>query len=122
MAPRVAGRRSRDPERLPATAVPGPAAAPELVGEPGGSTASEPDLLVCGRIGKPQGLRGEVTVEVRTDVPEERFADGVPSLREAERLVVRGDWEFGADVAVVGEVEVGEDGSSGRIEPGTRLG
>jgi UTP--glucose-1-phosphate uridylyltransferase len=53
---------------------------------------------------------------------EERFADGVPSLREAKRLVVKGDWEFGADVSVVGEVEVGEDGSSGRIEPGTRLG
>ena len=31
---------------------------------------------MCGRIGRPQGLRGEVTVEVRTDVPDERFADG----------------------------------------------
>jgi 16S rRNA processing protein RimM len=32
--------------------------------------------LVVGRIGRPHGLRGEVTVEVRTDDPDQRFADG----------------------------------------------
>ncbi len=32
--------------------------------------------VVVGRIGKPHGLRGEVTVEVRTDEPERRFATG----------------------------------------------
>ncbi|WP_320065245.1 ribosome maturation factor RimM [Micromonospora sp. RTGN7] len=32
--------------------------------------------LIVGRIGKPHGLRGEVTVEVRTDEPEARFAPG----------------------------------------------
>jgi 16S rRNA processing protein RimM len=32
--------------------------------------------LVVGRIGRPHGIRGEVTVEVRTDEPEERFAAG----------------------------------------------
>ena len=32
--------------------------------------------LVVGRIGKPHGLRGEVTVDVRTDEPERRFARG----------------------------------------------
>src|SRR6478672_9273547 len=37
---------------------------------------STPDRLTVGRIGKPQGLRGEVTVEVRTDAPEVRFAVG----------------------------------------------
>ena len=31
---------------------------------------------VVGRIGRPHGLRGEVTVEVHTDTPEERFAPG----------------------------------------------
>lgn len=36
--------------------------------------------LVVGRVGKPQGLRGEVTVEVRTDDPDTRFAPG-SSLR-----------------------------------------
>jgi 16S rRNA processing protein RimM len=37
---------------------------------------TEPDRLTVGRIGKPQGIRGEVTVEVRTDAPEIRFAVG----------------------------------------------
>jgi 16S rRNA processing protein RimM len=32
--------------------------------------------ITVGRIGRPHGLRGEVTVEVRTDEPERRFADG----------------------------------------------
>lgn len=32
--------------------------------------------LVVGRIGRPHGVRGEVTVEVRTDDPGERFAPG----------------------------------------------
>ncbi|GGS94131.1 ribosome maturation factor RimM [Nonomuraea spiralis] len=33
--------------------------------------------LVVGRIGRPHGVRGEVTVEVRTDDPELRFAEGL---------------------------------------------
>ena len=36
----------------------------------------EPLRLVVGRIGKAHGLRGEVTVEVRTDDPDLRFAPG----------------------------------------------
>ena len=32
--------------------------------------------LVVGRVGRPHGLRGEVTVEVRTDDPDQRFAPG----------------------------------------------
>jgi 16S rRNA processing protein RimM len=32
--------------------------------------------LVVGRIGRPHGIRGEVSVEVRTDSPDERFAEG----------------------------------------------
>jgi 16S rRNA processing protein RimM len=32
--------------------------------------------LVVGRIGKPHGIRGELTVDVRTDEPERRFAPG----------------------------------------------
>lgn len=35
---------------------------------------SEP--LVVGRIGRPHGVRGEVTIDVRTDEPETRFAAG----------------------------------------------
>ncbi|MDR2987813.1 MAG: ribosome maturation factor RimM [Nocardiopsaceae bacterium] len=32
--------------------------------------------LVVGRVGRPHGLRGEVTVEVRTDDPDQRFSAG----------------------------------------------
>lgn len=32
--------------------------------------------LVVGRLGRPQGVRGEITVELRTDDPEARFAPG----------------------------------------------
>jgi 16S rRNA processing protein RimM len=32
--------------------------------------------VVVGRVGKPHGVRGEVTVEVRTDEPESRFSAG----------------------------------------------
>jgi 16S rRNA processing protein RimM len=32
--------------------------------------------VVIGRIGKPHGIRGEVTVEVRTDEPDRRFTPG----------------------------------------------
>lgn len=42
------------------------------------SSAAETVEVVIGRIGKPHGLRGEVTVEVRTDEPERRYtADAV---------------------------------------------
>jgi 16S rRNA processing protein RimM len=32
--------------------------------------------LIVGRIGRPHGLRGDVTVEVRTDHPDDRFGAG----------------------------------------------
>jgi len=32
--------------------------------------------VVIGRVGKPHGVRGEVSVELRTDEPDRRFADG----------------------------------------------
>jgi UTP--glucose-1-phosphate uridylyltransferase len=74
-------------------------------------------------------LQPEVAPFVDLDKPyklvddfDARFPEGVPSLKEARSLVVRGDWTFGGDVTVVGEAVVGEPGSSGRIEPGTRLG
>ena len=34
------------------------------------------DEVVVARIGKPHGLRGEVTVQLHTDDPETRFAVG----------------------------------------------
>ena len=41
--------------------------------------------VVVGRIGKPHGLRGEVTVEVRTDEPERRFVAGSTLAAEPPR-------------------------------------
>ena len=41
--------------------------------------------VVVGRIGKAHGLKGEVSVELRTDEPERRFADGVVLRTEAPR-------------------------------------
>jgi 16S rRNA processing protein RimM len=38
------------------------------------------------RIGKPHGIRGEVTVQVMTDAPEERFVPGTAFVVEPERL------------------------------------
>jgi 16S rRNA processing protein RimM len=42
------------------------------------STQGNPslDTVVVGRIGRPHGVRGEVTVEVRTDDPDLRFTPG----------------------------------------------
>lgn len=44
--------------------------------------AAPGDTVVVGRVGRPQGVRGEVTVEVRTDAPDERFAPGTVLLTE----------------------------------------
>ena len=75
---RVAGSRRRTaPTPAPATGA-GVAPVPEPVAE----QAGEPDLLVVGRIGKPQGIKGEVTVQVRTDDPDTRFAVGAVLLTD----------------------------------------
>ena len=42
-------------------------------------------LLVVGQIGKPHGIRGEVSVVVRTDEPEERFVAGSVFTTEVPR-------------------------------------
>jgi 16S rRNA processing protein RimM len=41
------------------------------------------EAIVVGRVGKAHGVRGDVTVDVRTDVPERRFAPGERLDREA---------------------------------------
>ncbi len=41
---------------------------------------------------------------------EERFADGVPSLRKASSFTVRGDWTFGSGVVVEGAGELTDQG------------
>jgi 16S rRNA processing protein RimM len=54
--------------------------------------------VVVGRIGRPHGIRGEVTVEPRTDEPDERFAPGAVLLVDgpvAELVVDRVHWHSG---------------------------
>lgn len=43
---------------------------------------------VVARIGKPHGLRGEVTVQLHTDAPEERFTAGAQFETEPDRVVL----------------------------------
>jgi UTP--glucose-1-phosphate uridylyltransferase len=51
---------------------------------------------------------------------DKRFPAGVPSLKEAESLVVSGDWNFGQGVKVRGSARL--EGSRGRVESGAVLG
>jgi UTP--glucose-1-phosphate uridylyltransferase len=52
---------------------------------------------------------------------ERRFPRGVPSMREAQRLVVHGDVTFGAGVVVRGDAELDSDEPL-RIDDGALLG
>ena len=54
--------------------------------------------VVVGRIGRPHGIKGEVTVEPRTDEPDERFAPGAVLLLDSparELVVERMHWHSG---------------------------
>jgi 16S rRNA processing protein RimM len=54
--------------------------------------------LVVGRIGRPHGVRGEVSVDVRTDDPDVRYAAGSVLVTDPDRLqltVVRSRWHHG---------------------------
>ena len=47
-----------------------------------GATPESTDTVVVGRIGRPHGVRGLVTVEVRTDDPDLRFVPGAVLVTE----------------------------------------
>jgi len=51
---------------------------------------------------------------------ERRFPEGAPSLREATSLKVHGDWTFGREVTVKGDVTL-ETPSAARVETGSVL-
>ncbi len=53
---------------------------------------------------------------------EEHFPFGAPSLREATSLTVHGDWTFGEDVRVVGDVTLADAGSPQLVPDGSVLG
>jgi len=70
----------------------------------GTMAAVESIEVLVGRIGKAHGIRGHVTIDVRTDEPERRFADGtrlraVPpkgsALRLSELTVEGSRWHQG---------------------------
>jgi UTP--glucose-1-phosphate uridylyltransferase len=46
----------------------------------------------------------------------ERLVEEVPSLKEATRLEVDGEWTFGPGVRVVGDASLTADGAPGRVE------
>lgn len=50
-----------------------------------------------------------------------RFPFGVPSVKDAEGLRVRGDWTFGDCVVVTGNVELQDPGAPATVEAGAHL-
>jgi UTP--glucose-1-phosphate uridylyltransferase len=71
-----------------------------------------PDAAPYVELDKPYVLVGEF---------DKRFPSGAPSLKEAQSLVVHGDWTFGEGVKVVGEVTLDAPEGHGRIASGTVL-
>jgi UTP--glucose-1-phosphate uridylyltransferase len=51
-----------------------------------------------------------------------RFPAGAPSLRHAQALTVRGDWTFGADVAVTGHATLDDTGAPEQLPDGAHIG
>ncbi|MFC6288179.1 UTP--glucose-1-phosphate uridylyltransferase [Nocardioides sp. GCM10027113] len=52
---------------------------------------------------------------------DKRFPEGAPSMRDASEVHVDGDFTFGRDVRLVGEVKLKAD-SAQRVEPGSVVG
>lgn len=54
-------------------------------------------LVVVGRIGRPHGVKGAVSIEVRTDEPERRFEVGAQLLTDTglELMVTSSTWHSG---------------------------
>jgi 16S rRNA processing protein RimM len=77
--------------------------------------------VVVGRIGRPHGIRGEVTVEVRTDSPDVRFATGSVLTTDPVRLgpitVAAARWHSGRLLLCVAGVHdrTGAEGLRGAV-------
>ncbi len=63
------------------------------------------EWVAVGRLGRPHGLKGELTVELRTDDPDGRFAAGRELLRVtgAPLKVERSRWHSGRMLVTVAE-------------------
>ena len=58
--------------------------------------------VVVGKVGRPHGVRGDVSVEVRTDEPERRFAPGTVLLTQppGSRAVATGSRDAGGATTI----------------------
>ncbi|NYE94610.1 16S rRNA processing protein RimM [Psychromicrobium silvestre] len=72
------------------------------------------------RIGKPHGIRGEVTVQVFTDVPEERFAPGEVFNTEKGEVLTVASARWNKDILLLGFEEVPDRNRAEELR-GTRL-
>lgn len=69
--------------------------------------------LVVGRIGRPHGVKGEVSVDVRTDDPDLRYAPGgvlTADPSRAQLTIVQSRWHHGR-LLVQFEQSVGREGA-----------
>lgn len=58
--------------------------------------------VAVGRLGRPHGIRGEVTVEVRTDEPHKRFAVGSSLFRDGGAPLVVASHRWHGDTLLLG--------------------
>lgn len=89
------------------------------------STPSPQDSVRVARIGKPHGIRGDVTVQLYTDEPESRFVPGAvlegrraSGGRDGDLTVVRARWN--KDILLVSFEEVADRNSAEDLR-GTEL-
>lgn len=90
--------------------------------------------IVVGRVGRPHGVRGEVSVDVRTDDPDRRYAPGAVLTADPARetlTVLRSRWHHGRLLvafegsedrlraeALRGQLLVVDSATAGETEPG----
>ncbi|WP_394938342.1 ribosome maturation factor RimM [Psychromicrobium sp. YIM B11713] len=72
------------------------------------------------RIGKPHGIRGEVTVEVFTDAPEDRFVPGTVFSAEKHGELTISSARWNKDILLLGFDEVPDRNRAEELR-GTRL-
>lgn len=89
------------------------------------STTSPQDLVRVARIGKPHGIRGDVTVQLYTDDPESRFVPGAvlegrraSAGRDGSLTVSRARWN--KDILLLGFEEVADRNGAEELR-GTEL-
>nr|WP_220489075.1 UTP--glucose-1-phosphate uridylyltransferase [Tessaracoccus sp. MC1679] len=83
------------------------------------------DLTDEGRLVATTSSSPEISLDSRFYKKVDKFLARIPvapSLRQATSLKVDGDWTFGAGVTVVGDAELGDEGSPQQVPDGATLG